>query len=74
MEEITMAEEKKKDRSEYMRQYYQKNREKLLAEHNRWGKENRERNTENRRKARERQKRAANPGDILDALDAIQKE
>ena len=74
MEGVTMAEEKKRDRTEYQRQYYLKNREKLLAEHNRWGKENRERNTENRRKAREKKKRAANPGDILDALDAITKE
>lgn len=69
-----MAEEKKRDRTEYMKQYYQKRREELRARHRQWSKDHPEANYESTKKAREKKKRAANPGDILDALDAIKKE
>ncbi len=65
-----MTEEKKRDRSEYMRQYYQKRKEELLEKHKQWGKENKERKTELKRKERARKKLAVNPGDTLEALDA----
>ena len=69
-----MAEEKKRDRTEYMKQYYQKRREESLEKHKQWGKENKDRKAELKRQERARKKKAANPGDILDALDAIKKE
>lgn len=71
---IVMAEEKKKDRSEYMRQYYQKRKEELLEKHKQWGKENKERKTELKRKERARKKLAVNPEDTLEALDVSTAE
>lgn len=74
LEEITMAEEKKKDRSEYMRQYYQKHREEMIERRKQWTKDHRDQHNESMREYRARKKKAANPGDILDALDAIKPE
>lgn len=69
-----MAEEKKKDRKEYMRQYYQKHREEMIERRKQWTKDHRDQHNESMREYRARKKKAANPGDILYALDAITKE
>lgn len=69
-----MAEKKKRDRSEYMRQYYLKRREELLAAHKQWGKDNREHKNELKRRERARKKLSQTPGDLLDALESIKKE
>lgn len=66
-----MAEKKKRDRSEYQRQYYLKRREELLARHKQWGKDNVELKTEEKRRERARKKLAKQGGDIIAALDAI---
>lgn len=75
-DEQTPKTPKKRDRSEYMRQYYLKNREKLLKQHTKWEKDNPERNAESSRKYREKQKEIKKPvgGDAFAALDAIKKE
>ncbi len=78
LEEITMAEEqkpkKKRDRTEYQRQYYLKRRAELLEKHKQWGKDNRERKNELKRAERARKRLSKTPGELLDALDAIKPE
>lgn len=69
-----MAEEKKRDRTEYQRQYYLKRREELIERHKQWAKDHPEEHRESSREWKRKKKRAANPGDILDALDAITKD
>lgn len=69
-----MAEEKKRDRKEYMRQYYQKRRAELLAAHKQWAKDNPETHRQNSKDYYERKKLSQTPGEALDALNAITKE
>lgn len=74
LEEITMAEEKKRDRTEYQRQYYLKRREELKERHRQWAIDHPEENRRSSREWKRRQKLSKTPGEALDALDAIQKE
>lgn len=62
---------KKRDRTEYQRQYYLKRRAELLERHKEWSKQN---GTEAKRKYRAKLRQSKTPGELLDALDAIKPE
>lgn len=66
-----MDEQQKQKRREYQRQYYLKNREKLLERHKQWGKDNREVKSEHKRQERARKNAPTTGGEVLEVLDQL---